>query len=337
MDKQVAFGGLKKLQFSDISAAAGRIQPYILRTPLVESLTMNALFPTHRLFFKMECLQKVQAFKARGAMNTLLHLKEQDALPEKVVACSSGNHAQGVAWAAKQLGLSATLFIAQNASRLKIEATRQWGATVVIAESREVADLQAKRFAETEGAYLISPFDHDDVISGQGTATMEAYQQEQGFTAVFAPCGGGGLLSGTVIASRHFDPGVKVFGAEPEIANDAATSLRLGHIVPLGHPATTIADGVRTPMISERTFQYLKEATGIIEVSEQAIKDWTLRLNEGLRTHLPADNSVFIETTCGLTMAAVAEWLVLQTTPQKVLVIISGGNTDLETQLQLMP
>lgn len=335
MDKQVALGGLTKLQFSDISDAAKRLHPYIVRTPLVESSTMNDMFPSHRLFFKMECLQKVHAFKARGAMNTLLHLKEQGVLPEKVVACSSGNHAQGVAWAAHQLGVSATLVIAKNASPLKVEATKQWGATVVIAETRDEGDRQAKLFAETEGAYLISPFDHDDVISGQGTATMEAYEQEQGFTAVLAPCGGGGLLSGTVIASRHFDPGVKVFGAEPETANDAATSLRLGHIVPLGHPATTIADGVRTPTISERTFQYLKEATGIIEVSEHAIKQWTVTLNAHLGTYLPTDKSVFIEPTCGLTMAAVAEWLMLQTTPQKVLVIISGGNTDPATQQQL--
>lgn len=304
--------------------ALERIAPYIHRTPVVESHQLNTWLG-HRILFKAECLQKVGAFKARGALNTLLSLKEQGALPGHVVAFSSGNHAQAVAWASQLLGVRATIYIPKTSSALKIQATRSYGAEVIVTDTRQLAESQAME-AVSNGAYAIPPYDHDDVITGQGTACIELLQ-EYTPDAIFAPCGGGGLLSGTWLATQLLRQQCQVFGGEPVAANDAARSLREGTIQRFDITPATIADGVVTLAVAERTFHYLKQIAGILEVDEKEIIYWTQWL-----THLL---KLSIEPTAAIGMAAAAQWLKTQTSPRTVAVILSGGNASAETKTKI--
>jgi threonine dehydratase len=306
------------LTLDDIKAASTRLAGHIHTTPVRSSEWLNRNLG-HQFYFKAENLQKIGAFKARGGYNTLAWLKERQQLPERVVAYSSGNHAQSVAWAAAQFGIKATILMPQQTSAIKIQATKAYGAQVVICQDRASAEAQAEQLAN-EGAYLLPPYDHDQVICGQGTVVLEALEQQPNIDAVFVPCGGGGLLSGSVIAAKGINSDIKVFGAEPITANDAAQSLSSGHIVKLAQSPDTIADGVCTLAISERTFSYLKQSDGILEIEESAILYWTQWL-----THLL---KVTIEPTSALGMAAACQWLATVDSPQKVLIVLSGGNID---------
>jgi threonine dehydratase len=308
-----------------IIAAQRRIAGFVHRTPLMESGTLNAMLG-HRIVFKCENLQKIGAFKVRGAMNTLLTLKEQGAMPERVTCFSSGNHAQAVAYGAKILGLKATIFIPQTASSLKIAATRAHGADVVVTRTRQEAEHAVQAVID-QGAAFIHPYDDDRVMAGQGTVALEAFQDGPAFSAAFAPCGGGGLVSGTYLAAQAASPATKVFGVEPLNANDAARTLRDGKIFKWEQAPDTIADGVRTLYVSERTLTFLKQTQGVLEVSEDDIIYWTQWL-----THLL---KLTIEPTSAGCMAGVVQYLRTQTTPQTVLVILSGGNVAPETQRQI--
>jgi threonine dehydratase len=263
-------------------------------------------------------MQKVGAFKARGALNTLLHLKEQGKLPSEVVAYSSGNHAQAVAWAARELGIKATIIVPSVASPIKIMATKSYGAEVIVTKERQEAEDLAHEKSKT--AFLLPPYDHDDVIAGQGTSAFEAWSDEGEFDAVFAPCGGGGLISGTYLATRYFSQTAKVFACEPLIANDAAESYHTGTIKRFEKTPMTIADGTRTLGISERTFQYIKKLNGFYEISEEEIIYWTQWL-----THLLKIN---IEPTSALGMAGAYRYSQAGHKGSKILVILSGGNVD---------
>ncbi|MEJ0009818.1 MAG: serine/threonine dehydratase [Alphaproteobacteria bacterium] len=303
-----------------VAEALARIAPFVHRTPVVESALLNRWLG-HRILFKAECLQKIGAFKARGAMNALLQLKEQGELPVQVAAYSSGNHAQAVAWAAQLLGIRATIFIPRTASALKIQATRGYGAEVVLAQNRQEAEALAAQ-AEAQGAYVLPPYDHDGVIAGQGTACLELLEDGWQPDAIFAPCGGGGLLSGTWLAAQLKRPQMKVFGGEPLAANDAARSVREGKIVRFDSAPSTIADGVVTLAVAERTFAYLQKLDGILEVSEEAIVYWTQWI-----THLL---KLAIEPTSAVGMAAAVQWLATQDAPRTVAIILSGGNCGAE-------
>lgn len=313
------------LTLGDIESASRRLDGVIHDTPVVTSTLLNQWLG-HKFYFKAENLQKVGAFKARGAYNTLAWLKETNQLPEHVVAYSSGNHAQSVAWAAAQFGIKATILMPKNVSKVKAQATMAYGAKVVFCDTRPEAESKAQLMAD-EGACLIPPYDHDQVICGQGTVVLDALQQQSNIDAVFTPCGGGGLLSGSVIAAKGINPDIKVFGAEPILANDAAQSLKTGEIVTLAQAPATIADGVRTLAVSQRTFGYLKKCNGIIEIEESSIMYWTQWL-----THLL---KLTIEPTSALGMAAAIKWLIGQSTPQKVLIVLSGGNLDNDTRQQV--
>lgn len=307
-----------------VTAAYNRIKTYINETPLLQSDALNKLLNS-RIYFKFEGMQKVGAFKSRGALNTLLHLKEQGKLPQEVVAFSSGNHAQAVAWAARKLGIKATIIVPSVASPIKIAATRSYGAEVIITKERQEAEDLAHEKAKT--AFLLPPYDHDDVIAGQGTAAFEAWTKEGGFDAVFAPCGGGGLISGTYLATQLFSDKAKVFACEPLMANDAAESYRIGAIKRFEKSPMTIADGTRTLSISERTFQYIKKLNGFYEISEEEIIYWTQWL-----THLLKIN---LEPTCALGMAGAYKYIKEGYTSAKILVIVSGGNVDPSTYLKI--
>ena len=307
------------LSLSDIEAAQERVRSLVHLTPVLTSSFLNSLLG-HQIFFKAECFQKVGAFKARGAANTLQWMKETGKLPRKVTAHSSGNHAQALAWAAKHMGIECEIFMPRSVSSIKVAATKAYGAEVTLCETRQEAEAKSIRAAEN-GAVLIPPYDHDQVICGQGTACLEALRQiNVQVDAVFAPCGGGGLLSGTLIAARGLFPTIKVFGAEPVIANDAARSLKNGEIFRWSETPLTIADGVRTLAVSERTFKYLKRTDGILEITEDDILKYTQWIAHFLKAHC--------EPTSALGLAAAAQWLKTQApAPKKnVLVILSGGN-----------
>lgn len=296
--------------------ALQRIRPHLPVTPLVASNLLNEWLG-HEIIFKAEGFQRVGAFKIRGALNAMLALKEQGQLPKEVVAFSSGNHAQAVALAAKMMGVKATVIMPEFVSKVKQQATRSYGAEVVLTNTRQEAEAEATE-AQARGAYLLHPSANNHVIAGQGTACYEALQDGIAADAIFAACGGGGLLSGTWLAKQLIKPKAKVFAAEPLIANDASESYRSGKIMGFPDTPMTIADGARTLHVSELTFQYLKKLDGFYEISEEQIIYWSQWLQHLLK--------IVVEPTAALAMAAAYEWLKTQQTRQHVLVILSGGN-----------
>jgi threonine dehydratase len=312
-----------------VQQAQTRIVPYIHRTPVLSSSLLNTWLSEalpenqkHQIFFKVEGLQKIGAFKVRGALNALLSLQEQGSLPAHVVAFSSGNHAQAVAYAAKTLGVKATILIPKGSSAVKIQATKAYGAEVIVAETRNDAEARVADF-EAKGAVFIHPYDNDAIIAGQGTSCLEALQDGVLPNAIFASCGGGGWLSGTFLASRLLCPTAKVFAAEPLRGNDATQSYRTGRVVKLPAAPDTLADGARTLAISERTFHYLKQLDDFFEIEEQEMAYWTQWLIHLLK--------VAVEPTSAMSMAAAQRWLQKQNAPQKVLIMLSGGNIDART------
>lgn len=305
-----------------IEAAYKRLKPHINRTPILQSRLLDR-FLGCEIFFKYEGAQKIGAFKARGALNTLLALKEKKALPKFVVAYSSGNHAQAVAWAAKQLGAKAAIYIPSGSSKVKIAATKAYGAEVVVTKTRQEAESKAKNRAEKEKAFLLPPYDHDDVIAGQGTAALEAWEDLKKLDAVFAPCGGGGLISGTYLATRLFSADAEVYAAEPKIANDAARSFASGKIYKFNDTPKTIADGVRTLSVSPRTFHFIRQLDGFFEISEEEILYWSQWLMHLLK--------VTVEPTSALGMAAAHKWIREGNKKKRILIILSGANIDSDT------
>lgn len=310
--------------FADVEAAAQRIAGMVQHTPLLESRLLNDWLG-QRVLFKAECLQTTGAFKLRGASNFLAHLAEQDALPERIVANSSGNHAQAVAKAASLYGLPATIYSADNISAVKAAATRSYGAELRVFPTRPEADAAVAKAAETPGTVWIPPYNHPDIIAGQGTATLEALRDAGQVDAVFAPCGGGGLLSGALLATRELMPDARVIGAEPMAANDAARSLQSGQIETLDGSPDTLADGAATPSVGTHTFPLLQQLDDFYEVDEVQIAYWTQWLHHLLKLH--------IEPTCAMTMAAVAAWAVNTPPGHTAVVMLSGGNIS-QTSMQ---
>lgn len=308
---------MNNLSLEDIQSAQNRIQNFITKTPILERhIDINGI--KHKIFFKAENQQVTGAFKARGAVNAVLWLKETNALPKKIVAYSSGNHAQALAWVCQKLEVPCEIYMPQTVLKNKIQATKKYGAKVFLFPTRQEAE-DAAMTEVNNGAYLIPPYDHDQVICGQGTACLEALNQiNESVDAIFAPCGGGGLLSGTLIVANALHPNTQVIGAEPLKANDAARSLRENKIFRWKDTPTTIADGARTLGISDKTFQYLKQLNAMYEISEEEITKWT--------TILQTEMDILCEPTSALAMAAAHKYLLVQTKPTNVLSIISGGN-----------
>ena len=306
----------------NIIAAHERIKFYLNHTPLLTCEGINQMLGVN-VFFKCESFQKTGSFKIRGALNTLLTLKEQNILPAQVCAFSSGNHAQAVAYAAKLLGIKAIIFIPEFGSRFKIDATRALGAEVILTKTRQDAEAGA-RALQSEGYYFIHPYDNDYVIQGQATACYEALKEMLTPDAVFVPVGGGGLTSGTFLSSHFFSPQSKVYGGEPQLANDASISFRTGSIHTLAESPKTIADGVRTLAVSERTFHYIRQLDDIIEVQEQDIIHW-VRI-------IALHQKIVVEPTSCVAVAACALWAAKPENKGKnALVMLSGGNMDTDT------
>lgn len=317
---------MSSVTFADVQAAEKRIRPFINKTPVLESQLLNSWLG-HKIFFKAECFQKTGAFKLRGALNMMLKAKEEGRLGDQVVASSSGNHAQAVAYAAKTLGVKATIYSSQNVSKVKAAATMYYGAILDLSATRKEADEKVACAANKNGVLWIPPFNHNDIIAGQGTAALEAFDQTGEVDSVFTPVGGGGLISGSLVSTKALFPNTAVIGAEPLVANDAADSLRTGVIQVLAEQPNTLADGAATLHVGEKTFPHLQALDGFYEVSETKIAYWTQWLQHLLKVH--------VEPTSAMSMGAVIEWLKSQTREQSVLVMLSGGNIDQQKMLKI--
>jgi threonine dehydratase len=310
---------MPSVTIQDIQQAQLRIQPFINQTPILESTLLNQWLG-HRVLFKAECLQKIGAFKIRGALNMLLKAQELGTLANHIVASSSGNHAQAVAYAANLLGKKATVFSGQNISSVKAAATRFYGAELKLYATRKEADEQVKLAASQADTLWVPPFNHPDIIAGQGTVVADALVQTGPVDAVFAPVGGGGLVAGTLIYAKGSNPNCAVIGSEPLMGNDAARSIRSGVIQSLDDSPNTLADGAATLAVGPETFPYLQQLDDIVEVEEHKIAYWTQWLQHLLKIH--------VEPTSAMSMQAVCHWLKSQSSKQTVMVILSGGNID---------
>ncbi len=302
--------------FADIRAAADRLRGVANRTPVMTSRTFNALVG-REVFFKCENFQRGGAFKFRGAYNRLSQLSA-DEKQRGVVAFSSGNHAQGVALAAKLLGIPAAIVMPDDAPPVKLAATRGYGAEVIVYDrfkgSREEI---ATRLSKERGLTLVPPFNDPHIIAGQGTAALELLEEVPDLDALVTPVGGGGLISGCAIAARGLQPQIAVYGVEAVGADDAKQSLARGEIVHIPPPAT-IADGIRTESIGALTFAIMRQLlSDIVLVSDDEIMD-------ALRFVLPRMKLV-VEPTGAVPIAAVMQnWIPANL--KRVGVIVRGGN-----------
>lgn len=304
--------------FQDVLAAAGRLQGIAHRTPVQTSRRLDALLGM-KLFFKCENLQRGGAFKFRGASNALARLS-QDQRRRGVAAYSSGNHAQAVAYATRLQGIAATIVMPADAPPIKLAATADYGARIVLYERyREDRAAICQRLAEEQGLAIIPPFDHPDVIAGQGTAALELLDEVGPLDALLVPLGGGGLLAGTLLSAEARSPGCRVYGVEPAAGDDGRQSLRRGERVRIAVP-DTIADGAQTQQLGALTFAVIRRAvTDILAVEDAALVD-AMRL-------LATNMKLIVEPTGVLGLAG-ARLLGGSLRGCRVGVILSGGNID---------
>jgi len=312
--------------FDDVRAAAQRLHGHAHRTPVLRSATLEQRLGA-QLFFKCENFQRMGAFKFRGAFNALSRLSPEQRRAG-VVAYSSGNHAQAVALSAQILGLSATIVMPHDASPAKLAATKGYGATVVGYDRyNEDAMAIASELAAREGRTFIPPFDHADVLCGQGTAAMELFEEVGELDVLLVCLGGGGLLSGSALSARALSPHCKVYGVEPEAGNDVQQSFRRGERVRIPTPRT-IADGAQTPLVGELTFEIIRRhVDDILTVTDE-------QLIEAMRFYAERMKMVVEPTGC-LTLAAACH-AGLSLLGQRVGILISGGNVDLPRFAQLL-
>ncbi len=303
----------------DVLAARTRIAPHAHRTPVHTSATLDAMSGAH-LFFKVEALQRVGAFKFRGACNAVFSLSEAEA-SNGVATHSSGNHAQAVALAARLRGIAAHIVMPRDAPAVKRAAVEGYGARVYPCEPTLAArQTTLDAVVAKTGAAFVHPYDDPRVIAGQGTAGLELLEQAPGLDAIVVPVGGGGLASGTCLAAQGGTPAPRVFGVEPEAADDARRSLEAGRVVPSDDPVT-IADGLRTSL-SERTFAILRaHMERIVTVDEASIV-------RAMRTFWER-TKLLIEPSSAVVVAALLEGTLPELRGARVGVILSGGNVDL--------
>ncbi len=316
MTSSTASSTILPVSLDQIRAAQDRIQPHIHRTPLLPTRSLSERAGVE-IRLKCENLQRAGSFKIRGAMNALLQLTPEQRR-NGVVAFSSGNHAQGVALAARTLGIRATIVMPENSVASKVEATKAYGAEVVQAGvTAATRDDVAREIAEKSGAAVIPPFDDERVIAGAGTVGLEIIEEWPDVTTIVVPLGGGGLLSGVAIAATS-GRDVDVYGVEPAAGNDGEQSFRSGAIVTID-PPNTIADGARTLAIGKRNFAIIRALVrDVVSVGDGPLLD-TVKFAM-YRTKL------VIEPTGALGLAALLEKKIKPRGP--VAVIVSGGNLD---------
>lgn len=302
---------------ADIQESHALIQPYIHRTPVLTSQSINTISGA-QLFFKCENFQKIGAFKMRGASNAALRLDEA-ARKKGLATHSSGNHAQAVAKIAQALGVPAHIVMPENAPSVKREATAGYGANIVLCEATQAAreSTLAQVLAET-GATFIHPYDDYNVIAGQATSALELIQEVSDLDAIISPIGGGGLMSGTALSTHYFSPKTKIYGAEPEQVNDAWLSFKSGVRTPhQGLPS--IADGLLTNL-SEKTFNIIKtHLSDVFTVTEAEIVAAMQLVYERMK--------IVVEPSCVVPLAAVLKNRDVFA-GKKVGIILTGGNVD---------
>jgi threonine dehydratase len=306
------------VSYPDIVAAHERIKGVAKRTPVLTSATVDALTGA-KVFFKCESFQRMGAFKFRGAYNALSQLNPSDRV-RGVLAFSSGNHAQAVALAGKLLGIKTVIVMPENAPRVKLDATRGYGAEVVTYGPGEDREAFADKVARERGMATIPPFNHAQVIAGQGTAAKELIEETGPLDLLLVPCGGAGLLAGCAIAARHLAPACHVVGVEPAAGDDATRSFRERRIVKIAVP-DTIADGARTTSLGSLTFPLvLRYVNEMATVTDGELLRAMFFLWERLK--------IVVEPTGALAFAALFSNRI-RAENRRVGVVISGGNVDL--------
>ena len=312
--------------FDDVKAAALRLEGHAHRTPVMTSATADRLLGAS-LFFKCENFQRMGAFKFRGAFNAISMLKPEQR--QKGVVCfSSGNHAQAVALTGQLLGVKTAIFMPVDAPPLKIEATRSYGGEVILFDRfKDDREALAGALANERGMTLIPPYDHPDVIAGQGTAAMELIEEVGPLDFLLVCLGGGGLLAGSALAARALSPHCKIYGAEPEAGNDVQQSFASGKIVKIATPKT-IADGAQTQSAGLITFPIIqRHVDGIVTATDA-------QLVEGMK-FFAERMKMLVEPTGALSFAA-ARHAGLPIQAKRVGVIVSGGNVDLQRFAELI-
>jgi len=312
--------------YDDVAAAARRLHGLAHVTPVLRSATADRLLKA-QVFFKCENLQRMGAFKFRGAYNALAQFSPAQR-KAGVIAFSSGNHAQAIALAARLLGIPATILMPLDAPQSKMDATRGYGGEVITFD-RYTQDREAlaARLASERGLTLVPPYDHPHVMAGQGTAAKELFEQAGELDALLVPLGGGGLLSGTALATRALSPRCKLYGVEPEAGNDGQQSLRKGEIVHIATPST-LADGAQTQHLGRYTFEVIRRDVSEVVTASDA------QLVEAMRFFAERMKLVVEPTGCLGFAAACHGGLALQ--GLRVGVILSGGNVDLERYAELI-
>lgn len=305
--------------FADVEAAAGRLRGVAHRTPVLTSRLLNERYGAS-LFFKGEHLQRMGAFKFRGAYNALAQFTPHQRTAG-VVAFSSGNHAQAIALAASLLDMPSIIVMPADAPTMKVEATKGYGGEVVFydrySEDREAIGQQ---LASERGATIVPPFDHPDIIAGQGTAARELIEETGPLDVILVPCGGGGLLAGTALATRALSAGSRLLGVEPAAGDDVQQSLSQGRRVRIETPHT-IADGAQTRLVGELTFAIIqRDVDGILTASDAELAAGMGLLGTCLKQ--------VVEPTGVLGFAAL-DSIRDQVAGKRVGVILSGGNIDL--------
>ncbi|MCX7290231.1 threo-3-hydroxy-L-aspartate ammonia-lyase [Janthinobacterium sp.] len=312
--------------YADVVAAAGRIAGHAHRTPVITSRTVDAEFGA-QVFFKCENLQRMGAFKFRGAYNALSQFDAQQRRAG-VVAFSSGNHAQAIALSAQLLGIPATIIMPHDAPAAKIAATRGYGGNVVLYD-RYTQDREqiGRELAEQQGMTLIPPYDHAHVIAGQGTAAMELFEEVGQLDAFFVCLGGGGLLAGSALATRALSPACKLYGVEPEAGNDGQQSFRSGQIVHIDTPKT-IADGAQTQHLGNLTFPIIRrDVDDVLTVSDAQLVE---------RMGFAASRLKLVIEPTGCLGFAAALQMKEQLRGKRVGILISGGNVDMPRFCELL-
>jgi threonine dehydratase len=314
-----------EITLADIEAARDRIQALAQKTPIAHSRLFDAASGA-AVYFKCENLQRGGAFKIRGALNFLMSLNPAER-ERGVVTFSSGNHAQAVAMAAAHLGVAATIVMPTDAPKAKLASTQAYHPKVVFFDrEREDREAIAARIARESGAVVVPSYDHPWIIAGQATAALELLEQKPDLDAIVTPLGGGGLLSGTLIAAKALRPNIRIFGVEPELANDWYLSLQAGERTAIASPAT-IADGLRTPIPGQITFPIVRAlAEDVLLVSEDEIKAAMRFLLSRMK---------LLTEPSGAVAAAALLHKKLPADLKTIGVLLSGGNVDLDVVSQI--
>ncbi|HXM82500.1 MAG TPA: threo-3-hydroxy-L-aspartate ammonia-lyase [Burkholderiales bacterium] len=313
------------VSFDDVAAAHERIRAHAKRTPVLSSSTVDALTGA-KVFFKCENFQRMGAFKFRGAYNALSQLSP-DEKRRGVIAFSSGNHAQAVALAGKILNVKTMIVMPANAPQVKLDATRGYGAEVMLYQKDEKREEVTSRLAKERNLTLIPPFDHPHVIAGQGTAAKELIEDAGPLDYLLVPCGGAGLLSGCAIAARHLSPDCRVIGVEPAAGDDATQSFKTRTLKTIQVPET-IADGARTTSLGKITFPLVLDyVDDMLTVTDAELVRAMFFLWERMK--------IVVEPTGALAACALLEKK-LDASASRVGVILSGGNVDLRWAAEIL-